>query len=181
MPLNEIQRKLSQLCAALEQIQGDELDMDSRLRLNESRSLSREVSNILIPQLTPPRHAVGDRAIKLLVIDGDPLSQRMLKFALERRQFDVRSIENPEEAESAILEFTPDVVMLDIYLPRRSGFELLTEINQLSQQQSFRIVVTSARDFDHHRLAALESGADDFISKPFSMAELAAKLRHLVD
>jgi DNA-binding response OmpR family regulator len=102
----------------------------------------------------------------------------MLSAYLEREKYSVIVAGDGERAMSLFLESHPDLVILDLNLPLRSGLEILPEMRKASQCP---ILVLSARIGEDDRVASLELWADDFIAKPFSARELVARIaRHLV-
>jgi len=113
-------------------------------------------------------------AYTVLVIDDEPPILRFLRTSLAAVGHRVVTAEDAAGALSMLAAEKPDVVILDLGLPDRSGFELITEIRKRS---SVPIVVLSARSDERSKVRALDLGADDYIGKPFGMAELMARLR----
>jgi two-component system KDP operon response regulator KdpE len=105
----------------------------------------------------------------VLVIDDEIQIQRLLKLGLSEGKFRVIAARNAAEAMELQSSLAPDLVILDLELPDRSGFDVLEEIRKRS---SVPMIVLSARDGD-----AFELGADDYVTKPFGMAELVARLK----
>lgn len=110
----------------------------------------------------------------VLVVDDDLQIQRLLKLGLSEGRFKVISARTAEEALQAFAEHTPDLVVLDIGLPGRSGFEVLTDIRKISQVP---VIVLSVREREREKVHAFDLGADDYVTKPFGMAELIARLK----
>jgi len=113
-------------------------------------------------------------AYTVLVIDDEPPILRFLRTSLRAAGHQVVTAENASEALSALAAEKPDVVILDLGLPDRSGFEVIGEIRK---QSPVPIIVLSARDDERSKVQALDLGADDYIGKPFGIAELMARLR----
>jgi two-component system KDP operon response regulator KdpE len=113
-------------------------------------------------------------AYTVLVIDDEPPILRFLRTSLRAAGYQVVTAENADEALSALTIERPDVVILDLGLPDRSGFEVISEIRKHSPVP---IIVLSARDDERSKVQALDLGADDYIGKPFGMAELTARIR----
>jgi two-component system KDP operon response regulator KdpE len=113
-------------------------------------------------------------AYTVLVIDDEPPILRFLRTSLRAAGYQVVTAENADTALSALVVEKPDVVILDLGLPDRSGFEVISEIRKSS---SVPIIVLSARDDERSKVQALDLGADDYIGKPFGMAELMARIR----
>jgi two-component system, OmpR family, KDP operon response regulator KdpE len=110
----------------------------------------------------------------ILCVDDDEQILRALIANLRAREYDVLGAGSGEEALRLATEKHPDAVILDLGLPGMSGVEV---IYGLRGWTSIPILVLSARDGEDDKIAALDAGADDYISKPFSMGELLARLR----
>ena len=113
-------------------------------------------------------------AYTVLVIDDEPPILRFLRTSLTAVGYRVVTAENAANALAALATEKPDVVILDLGLPDRSGVELITEIRRKSPVP---IIVLSARSDERSKVEALDLGADDFVGKPFGMAELMARIR----
>jgi two-component system, OmpR family, KDP operon response regulator KdpE len=113
-------------------------------------------------------------AYTVLVIDDEPPILRFLRTSLTAVGHRVVTAEDAAGALSMLAAEKPDVVILDLGLPDRSGLELITEIRKRSPVP---IVVLSARSDERSKVRALDLGADDYIGKPFGMAELTARIR----
>jgi two-component system KDP operon response regulator KdpE len=110
----------------------------------------------------------------VLVVDDEVQIQRLLKLGLGAGQFRVVTARTAAEALAALAAEEPDVVLLDIGLPDRNGFEVLESVRRTSKVP---VVVLSVRENERDKVRAFELGADDYITKPFGMAELTARLR----
>jgi len=113
-------------------------------------------------------------AYTVLVIDDEPPIVRFLRTSLAAVGHRVVTAEDATSALAAVASEKPDVVILDLGLPDRSGFDVITEIRQRSPVP---IIVLSARSDERSKVQALDLGADDYIGKPFGMAELMARIR----
>jgi len=113
-------------------------------------------------------------AVTVLVVDDEPPIRRFLRTSLTAAGHRVVTAEDGAGAIAGLAGEKPDVVILDLGLPDRSGLEVIGEIRKRS---AVPIIVLSARDDEKSKVAALDLGADDYISKPFGMAELMARLR----
>jgi two-component system KDP operon response regulator KdpE len=111
---------------------------------------------------------------KLLVVDDEPQIRRLLRAALERSGYEVVVAEDARQALSLLGIERPDLVLLDLGLPDRDGLELLPLIRARSQA---KVLVVSAREAIEEKVAALDLGADDFVTKPFDTDELLARVR----
>jgi len=113
-------------------------------------------------------------AYTVLVVDDEPPILRFLRTSLSAAGHVVATAENAGAALAAMRTEKPDMVILDLGLPDRSGFEVITTIRKTS---TIPIIVLSARSDERSKVEALDLGADDYIGKPFGMAELTARLR----
>ncbi len=111
---------------------------------------------------------------KVLVIDDDPSLLRALRLGLTARGHQVITAANGEQGFSQTALASPDVVVLDLGLPDIDGLTVCIRIRQTSDVP---IVVLSATDTEDRKVAALDGGADDYVTKPFGMAELEARIR----
>jgi two-component system KDP operon response regulator KdpE len=113
-------------------------------------------------------------AYTVLVVDDEPPILRFLRTSLTAAGHNVVTAENAAAALAAMAAEKPDMVILDLGLPDRSGFEVIAAIRNHS---TVPIIVLSARSDERSKVDALDLGADDYISKPFGMAELTARIR----
>lgn len=111
--------------------------------------------------------------ITILVVDDEPAIRRLLRTSLARADYGVVEAGSAREAISALQIDKPDVVLLDLGLPDRDGLELIPIIKTAGAA----IIVVSARDATEQKVAALDLGADDYVSKPFDSEEVLARLR----
>src|SRR4051812_26246299 len=114
------------------------------------------------------------RADTVLVVDDEPPIRRFLRTSLTAADYRVIEAEDATGAMRLLAAEKPDLVILDLGLPDRSGLELIPEIRKSSKVP---IIVLSARHDERSKVEALDLGADDYVSKPFGMAELMARLR----
>jgi len=110
----------------------------------------------------------------VLVVDDEVPIQRLLRLGLGAGKFKAVSARTAEEALQCVASEELDLVVLDIGLPDRNGLEVLEEIRKTS---SIPVIVLSVREGEEDKLRAFELGADDYVTKPFGMAELVARLR----
>jgi two-component system KDP operon response regulator KdpE len=111
---------------------------------------------------------------QVLIIDDEPQVVRALRPALSAYGFGVASVDDGVSALTHLAKEGCDVVLLDLGLPDMDGKSVITRIREWSQVP---IVVISARDVEHEKIAALDLGADDFVNKPFAIGELLARMR----
>lgn len=116
---------------------------------------------------------------KIVVIDDEPQIRRMLRIALHSEGYEVTEAENALKGMSAIVRQQPDLVVLDLGLPDMDGQELLEELRSWS---GVPVIVLSVRGVFSEKVRALDHGARDYITKPFSIEEFLARIRaHLRD
>src|ERR1041384_599023 len=119
------------------------------------------------------------KPVVLIVEDEAPLVM-MLRYNLEREGFAVDEAANGEEALLRIAERGPDAVLLDWMLPHVSGLELCRQIRRAPATRSLPVIMLTARGEEGDRIRGLDSGADDYVVKPFSPNELVARLRAVI-
>lgn len=110
----------------------------------------------------------------VLVVDDDPQIRRALRVGLAATGFEVAVAGSGQEALASVALQPPEVVILDLGLPDLDGIEVL---RQLREWSAIPIIVLSAREAEQEKVRALDLGADDYLTKPFGMAELLARLR----
>ncbi len=111
---------------------------------------------------------------RVLVVDDDPTILRTLRINLRARGFDVEAVTNGTDALETVAQAPPDVVVLDLGLPDLDGVEVLRRIRRTSRVP---VIVLSARNQSDDKVEALDEGADDYVTKPFGMDELMARVR----
>jgi two-component system KDP operon response regulator KdpE len=113
-------------------------------------------------------------AATILVIDDEPAIRRFLRTTLAANYYKVVEAENGAKGLSALAHHRPDIIILDLGLPDIDGLDLIGRIHQI---RPVPIVVLSSRDDEQGKVKALDLGADDFVTKPFGIDELMARLR----
>ncbi len=113
----------------------------------------------------------------MLVVDDEPAITDFIELGLSREGFDVRTAPDGRAALTLVDRFCPDLVILDIMMPRLDGFQLTKE---LAGERSRSLIILSAKDETKDRIAGLELGADDYLVKPFDFGELLARVRSVL-
>ena len=111
---------------------------------------------------------------KILVIDDDSNICELLKLYFEKEGYDVKTAADGMEGISAFKMYEPDLVLLDIMLPRKDGWQVCREIREMSSKP---IIMITAKGEVFDKVLGLELGADDFVVKPFDMKELSARVK----
>ena len=117
---------------------------------------------------------------KILIADDEPNIVVSLEFLMKREGFDVQVATDGEAAMQAVIAQIPDLILLDIMLPKKDGFEVCQRIRANPQWQSVKIVMLTAKGRDTEVSKGLALGADAYITKPFSTKDLVAKVRELL-
>lgn len=113
----------------------------------------------------------------VLVVDDEPAQRALLSYNLEAAGFRVATASDGEEALLVVAEEAPDVILLDWMLPRVSGIEVCRQLKAQKGGADAAIIMVSARSDESDRVRGLETGADDYITKPYSVNELLARVR----
>jgi len=111
---------------------------------------------------------------RVLVVDDEKAIQRFMKNALSSAEFSVHISGGGKEALQDAIAFRPDLIILDLGLPDMDGMEVLRRLREWTQVP---ILILSVRDREDEKVKALDSGADDYVTKPFGMGELLARMR----
>jgi two-component system phosphate regulon response regulator PhoB len=117
--------------------------------------------------------------ISVLIVEDEVAIVTLLRYNLEREGFRVYSTGDGEEALAMVKEHRPDVIVLDWMLPSMSGIDICKQLRWSSETKGIPIIMLSARGEESDRIRGLDAGADDYIVKPFSPAELIARIRAL--
>jgi two-component system KDP operon response regulator KdpE len=111
---------------------------------------------------------------RILVVDDEPQIRRVLRAALTAQGYEVRDARSGEGALEAVREHRFDLILLDMNMPGMGGLEACREIRETSE---VAIIMLTVHDAEQDKVAALDAGADDYITKPFGMPELLARIR----
>jgi two-component system, OmpR family, KDP operon response regulator KdpE len=115
-----------------------------------------------------------DNGQRVLVVDDENSIRRYLRAALSAQGFTVHEAASGEEAINAVLRDRPDIIILDLGLPDFDGVEVTRRLREWSQTP---IIILSVREAENDKIAALDAGADDYLTKPFGTGELMARMR----
>jgi len=111
---------------------------------------------------------------KVLIVDDEKAIQRFLRNALSGGEFSLFEAETGQEALAAAVQLRPDLIILDLGLPDMDGIEV---IRRLREWSNIPVIVLSVREREGDKISALDAGADDYVTKPFGIGELLARMR----
>ena len=117
---------------------------------------------------------------EILVVEDETAIRSMINFSLSRAGFQVKEAKNVEQAKEQINNKSPDLVLIDWMLPDESGLELAKSIKQDEVTKGVGIIMLTAKAEERDKIAGFESGADDYVTKPFSQHELVARILSLI-
>jgi DNA-binding response OmpR family regulator len=116
--------------------------------------------------------------MKILIIEDEPSLSEVMRIFLERERHVVETAENYRKAVDKIGDYDYDCILLDIMLPDGDGLSVLRELKKLRKQEN--VIIISAKDSIEDKVAGLELGADDYLAKPFHLAELNARIKSVI-
>jgi two-component system KDP operon response regulator KdpE len=111
---------------------------------------------------------------RILVIDDEPQITRVLRASLSAQGYDVRTANDPEEGLQVFRDWLPDLIVTDLMMPGMSGVDVTRAVRT---RGATPVVILSVRDHERSKVEALDAGADDYVTKPFSIQELLARIR----
>ncbi len=117
---------------------------------------------------------------KILIADDEPNIVAALEFLLQRNGYEVHVARNGEEALKLVEDCHPDLVLLDVMMPVKSGYEVCTRIRERAEWGHIKIIMLSAKGRDAEVTKGLSIGADVYITKPFSTRDLTGKISELL-
>lgn len=117
---------------------------------------------------------MSEEGQRVLVVDDENSIRRYLRAALSAQGFVIHEAANGQEAINAVLDHHPDIIILDLGLPDFDGIEVTRRLREWSKTP---IIILSVREAENDKIAALDAGADDYLTKPFSTGELMARMR----
>jgi two-component system OmpR family response regulator len=118
------------------------------------------------------------QAVRVLVVDDEPNIVDVISMALRYQGFTVESAANGREALAAVADFKPHLMLLDIMLPDMEGFDVAKRLG--GERADLPIIFLTARDATEDKVRGLTSGGDDYVTKPFSLEELVARIRTIL-
>ena len=118
---------------------------------------------------------------KVLVVDDEPNILLSLQFLLKQKGYEVRTALNGEEALKALAEMVPDLILLDVMMPKPDGYEVCQQIRATPAWAKIPVVMLTAKGRDVEKEKGMAMGADDYITKPFATQELMAKVQAILE
>ena len=119
-------------------------------------------------------------ARSVLVVDDEPNIVLSLQFLMKQAGFEVRVARDGEEALNAVADAPPDLVLLDVMMPKRDGYEVCQMIRANPAWQDIRIIMLTAKGREIEREKGIALGADDYITKPFSTREVVDRVKQVL-
>ena len=113
----------------------------------------------------------------IYLVEDDPSIRKLVSYALSNNGFEVQSFENGEDMFKLLSSIKPELFLLDIMLPGLSGLEILAKLKSESAWREIPVIMLTAKSTEYDKVLGLDSGADDYIPKPFGMMELLSRIR----
>lgn len=117
---------------------------------------------------------------KVLVVEDDESIRSLIKLTLQQFQYETEAFEDAESAWAYLQKESADIGIFDLMLPGMSGLELIEKIRKDEQLRDFPVIILTAKDSEIDKVIGLDQGADDYMTKPFSVLELTARIRSLL-
>jgi DNA-binding response OmpR family regulator len=117
----------------------------------------------------------------ILVAEDDPVTRRFVVSLLEERGYEVLVAEDGEHAVSLAVSATPDLIVSDLVMPYRDGYEVLRAIRNDDRVKRLPVMILSMRDREEDIVRGFDSGADEYVVKPFNAREFLARVRKLLE
>lgn len=116
----------------------------------------------------------------VLVVDDEPNIVLSIKFLMKQQGYEVRTASNGEEALQALNEKVPDLILLDVMMPKPDGYEVCQRIRATAKWKAIPVIMLTAKGREVEREKGFAMGADDYITKPFATQELVAKVQAIL-
>lgn len=128
----------------------------------------------------PSRSRGASEPPRVVVADDEPFILRSLSFVLERAGFEVHQARNGDEAIELLRDRRPHVCILDVMMPKRNGYEVCQIVKGDPDLRATHVMLLTAKGQDSARARGLESGADEFMTKPFSPSRIVERIREVM-
>ncbi len=116
----------------------------------------------------------------IYLLEDDSSIQNFVLYTLKNSGFEAEGFQTPSDFWKAMEHKKPDVLLLDVMLPQEDGIEILKKLRSNKETQNLPIIMLTAKGSEYDRILGLDSGADDYVSKPFSMMELISRIKALL-
>lgn len=116
----------------------------------------------------------------IYLVEDDSSIRELVVYALNTSGLEAKGFEKPSEFWAELDKVLPDLVILDVMLPEESGIDILKKLRKNSSTEKMPVIMATAKSSEYDKINGLESGADDYIAKPFSMMELVARVKALL-
>ena len=116
----------------------------------------------------------------IYLLEDDANIRKLVEYALSSQGLDTAGFAKPSDFYKALADFVPDLVMLDIMLPEEDGLEVLKKLKASNATRELPVIMLTAKGTEYDKVLGLDLGADDYISKPFGMTELTARVKALL-
>lgn len=116
----------------------------------------------------------------IYLVEDDSSIRELVVYTLNSTGLEAKGFEKPSEFWEAMQEEKPSLAMLDLMLPEESGIDILKKLRENSQTEKLPVIIVTAKSSEYDKINGLESGADDYIAKPFSMMEMVARVKALL-
>ncbi len=117
---------------------------------------------------------------KILIVDDDPTVHKLIGKSLSAECFEVHSVTDPTNALTEAQRLQPDLMILDLMMPRMSGMDVCRLVKQNPELKNTKVLILSAKETQDDRINGLDYGADDFVSKPFRLTSLVRKIEYML-
>jgi len=128
----------------------------------------------MFPRPGKVRRMEAKKGARILVIDDEKQIRRLLKVSLSEHGYEVEDAPSGQEGLAQAVTYKPDLVLLDLGLPDMDGLEVIRHLREWSKVPA---IILSVRESEGDKISALDAGADDYVTKPFGMGELLARIR----
>ena len=113
----------------------------------------------------------------ILCVEDDSNIQELIVYTLNSTGFQAQGVSSKKEMDTSIEQMAPELILLDIMLPDASGFEILKELKENSKTKAIPVILLSAKSAELDKITGLDTGADDYITKPFSLMEMISRIK----
>ncbi|MBM3359195.1 MAG: response regulator [Betaproteobacteria bacterium] len=118
---------------------------------------------------------------RILIADDEPNIVTLLEFLMQQSGYDIRSASNGEDALRAVSEYHPHLVLLDVMMPLRNGYEVCQTMRESPEFDDVKIIMLTAKGREAEMAKGLASGADAYVTKPFATKELVETVKRLLE